>query len=72
MQNNNYPSGTEAIPYSNPNSGRWDRDHKLSHLLQGMKAFQKKPVNYNKLAAIDHGSQKKSHLRHRKAKGSFN
>lgn len=26
-------------------------------LLQGMKASQKKPVNYNKLAAIDQGPQ---------------
>lgn len=34
-----------------------DRDHMLFCVLLGMKASQRKPINYNKLAAIDPGSQ---------------
>lgn len=34
-----------------------DRDHMLFYVLLGMKASQRKPINYNKVAAIDPGSQ---------------
>lgn len=58
-QNYNYPQGVEAILSSDPNwvydseDERWDRDC----ILQVMKAPQKKPVNYYKLAAIVQGTQ---------------
>ena len=56
------PTGNQAVPITEPDwdhntaKGRWDQNHFVRCILEGLRQGHAKPLNYGKLAEKDKGT----------------